>query len=440
MLDKHALQKSNNSLGRRLVVATLGFCLLFTCVTVGLRSWFAWQNNLANIQSELALIDQVFQGTLSKAIWEMDTESLESQMESVAGATPVGRVSLKIFRPGREAEVIVRSTADSRVFEQSPSLRRELTFSPYAGAVEHVGTLEIDANQTVLRERLYHEITNILVTQVVQSLLLAGLIMWMFNHSVTVHVQHIARHLNRLSPDTLKAKLSLQRSSKRRDELSLLEAGVNDVQDKLADHLDRQRQYEHDLAAHRDHLAELVDARTAELSEANQRLEELSRSDPLTGLANRREFDDVKEKEFRRAVRSEQPLAVLMCDIDFFKAYNDLYGHAQGDHCLREVAGILRQSFARAGEVVARLGGEEFAVLLPGLDLDEAARVAERATLALAERAIPHAASQVSDHVTLSIGLATLDTKAMDHFDQLLSQADQALYRAKHGGRNRVAC
>jgi diguanylate cyclase (GGDEF)-like protein len=432
--------RAPRSLGRRLVIATLGFCLLFTCITVGVRSWFAWQNNLNNMKSELALIDQVFRATLSKAIWDMDTESLETQLDSVSNAAPVGRVALYVFRAGREPEHIVRSRAEAQPTSAAPSLRRELTFSPYIGAIEHVGTLEIEANETLLRERLYHEIIVILITQVVQSLLLAGLIMWMFNSSVTVHVRHIARHLDQLSPETLKNRLRLERSAGRRDELSLLEARVNDVQDKLSDHLEEQREYEGNLAAHRDRLAELVEERTAELKQANAQLKELSRSDPLTGIANRREFDEVKEQEFRRALRSDQPLTVMMCDIDFFKAYNDFYGHAAGDACLREVATVLRQSFSRAGELVARLGGEEFVVLLPGLDRPEAMAAAGRLTTRLSERAVPHAASAVSPHITLSIGVATLDARTMDHFDQLLNQADLALYRAKQSGRNRVAC
>ncbi len=193
------------------------------------------------------------------------------------------------------------------------------------------------------------------------------------------------------------------------------------------------------MAAHRDRLAELVEERTAELRAANVLLEELSRSDPLTGLANRRHFDEVKETEFRRALRQGQPLAVLMCDVDFFKRYNDLYGHAQGDQCLRLVADTLKSVFARAGEVVARLGGEEFVVLLPGVDAAAARRAAARLQQRLSERELLHEDSDVSPYVTLSIGLATLEPDSMDQFDQLLRRADEALYRGKTHGRNCIS-
>ncbi|MEX6504099.1 diguanylate cyclase [Pseudomonas sp. 25A3E] len=429
------------SLGRRLVLATLIFCILFTLVTAAIRSWSAWHNNLAVMTGELTLVDQVFQRTLSKAIWELDRESLQTQLESVAQTAPIGRVQLSILRPGRPPEVLVlqRRQQASGSTQRAPSLQRRLSYEPYPGASETVGELILEGDERLLWQRLVGEISSIIVTQIIQSLLLAGLIMWLFNHSVTVHVRHIARHLEELSPANLKRLLRLERSVARRDELSLLEGGVNDLQGKLSDYLEQQRRDERDLAAHRDRLAELVAERTAELRAANSRLEELSRNDPLTGLANRRHFDEVKEIEFRRALRRGQPLSMLMCDVDYFKLYNDTYGHALGDQCLQEVAATLRGVFGRAGELVARMGGEEFAVLLPGADIVQARQAAERLRQALRSRALAHAASQVAAHVTLSIGVAQLEPETMDRFDLLLQSADQALYRAKSLGRDRVA-
>ena len=263
--------------------------------------------------------------------------------------------------------------------------------------------------------------------------------MWLFNSLVTVHVRVIARHLEELTPATLGRALRLNRRPRGGDELALLEAGVNDLQHKLSTYLERQKQDERDLAAHRDRLAELVDEQTAELRAANRRLEELSRVDPLTGLANRRHFDETKDVEFRRAQRMGQPLSVLMCDVDFFKRYNDAYGHAQGDRCLQQVAEALRDNFARAGEIVARMGGEEFAVLLPGMNIHFARVAAERLRQRMALLALPHRDSPVAPVLTLSIGLAEYDPATMDQFDQLLHQADQALYRAKSQGRDRIS-
>jgi diguanylate cyclase (GGDEF)-like protein len=130
---------------------------------------------------------------------------------------------------------------------------------------------------------------------------------------------------------------------------------------------------------------------------------------------------------------------VLLCDVDYFKRYNDQYGHAQGDECLKWVANALKQTFARAGELSARVGGEEFAVLLPGADAAHARAAAARLLESLKQLAIPHEASLVSPHVTLSVGVAEYDANTMDRFETLLHHADNALYLAKSQGRNRIA-
>lgn len=426
------------SLGRRLVLATVAFGVLFTVVAVGVRTWWAWEAHVSAMRTELGLIDQVFQRTLSKAIWEVDRDFLRAQVEGVAEVKPVGRIELKIRHAGRPAELIARTRPGVPASRLAPRLHRVLTYAPYPGQTEVVGELSLEGDERVLWDRLRGEIAGIVVTQVIQSLLLAGLVMWMFNRSVTVHVRRVARHLDRLTPATLHKPLKLFRSAALRDELSLLESGVNHLQGNLTSYLQRQREAERDLAAHRDRLADLVAEQTAELRAANARLEELSRSDPLTGLANRRHFDEVKEAEFRRAQRRGLPLSVLLCDVDHFKRYNDTYGHAAGDRCLQQVAGILKQTFNRAGELNARIGGEEFAVLLPAAELRHALAAAERLREALAEREIPHGGSLDGPHLTLSIGAAQWDPARMANFDALLHEADQALFRAKRQGRNQV--
>jgi diguanylate cyclase (GGDEF)-like protein len=427
------------SLARRMVMATLLFGLVFTVAAVGARMWSAWRTHVDAMTAELGLIDQVFQRTLAKAVWEMDRDSVRTQLDSAANVTAVGAIELRVDQPPMPAQVQRAGRSPAQGSTLAPTLRRELNYSPYPGAVNRLGELVIVGDEQVLWRRLRDEAASIVLTQAIQTLLLAGLVMWMFNRSVTVHVREVARHLGRLTPARLSQPLRLGRRRNAGDELDLLESGVNDLQDKLSRYLDRQQRYEHDLAAHRDRLAELVAEQTAELVAANQRLEDLSRSDPLTGLANRRHFDEMKEVEFRRAQRTGQPLSVLMCDVDHFKHYNDVYGHAAGDQCLLALARVLRDNFARAGELVARLGGEEFVVLLPGVDLPRARQAAERLLRRLQEQALPHEGVPTADCVTLSVGVATFDPETMDRFDQLLSRADQALYRAKDNGRHQVA-
>jgi diguanylate cyclase (GGDEF)-like protein len=613
---------SSRSLGSRLVLVTLGFCFVFTILTVAVRIYSAWNEAWAAMNADLRLLEQVYQQTLSKAIWEMDRDSLLTQVESTGQVAAVGHIELKIRSGNHTPEVIERSADGWQASTLAPTRHLSLTYAPFPGGSESVGELTLAGDERVLWSRLRGEVTSIVATQFLQSLLLAGLIMLLFNRSVTVHVQHVARHLGQLTPERMGQVLQLVRNPQHRDELTLLEAGVNQLQNKLADHLAQLHHYEEELGAHRDHLADLVQERTAELESlteaqqlvlnlsnrlihashesfdacqrecllevaqrlgashalwlvpatagqtafrvytewrsdsrpgagtrvaalggltrvpdrlareellffasqaemsgslmaheitafseppvgasalallhsdgedygmlfigkpmgqgewlpqeralvamtsqlllhsvrhqaqllnilstqealraANEQLEVLSRHDALTGLFNRRHFDEMKEAEFQRALRSGQPLSLLICDIDHFKAFNDHYGHARGDQCLREVAQVIRSVITRSGDVLARIGGEEFTVLLPNTSEADARQVAERVRAAVSRLQLAHAASKFGANITISIGLAQLQIGEMADFDALFEAADQALYSAKEKGRDRV--
>jgi diguanylate cyclase (GGDEF)-like protein len=163
-----------------------------------------------------------------------------------------------------------------------------------------------------------------------------------------------------------------------------------------------------------------------------------SNHDSLTRLWNRRAFDERFVEEWRRASRRGSAISLLFIDIDFFKPYNDLYGHRQGDECLQQIAQVLGEKVGRSGEMVARYGGEEFVVLLPQNDLEQAYSLAERMIKAVQDLKIPHDTSQIAEYVTISIGVACVHTNHGNSPDALLDAADQALYRAKEQGRNRV--
>ena len=182
----------------------------------------------------------------------------------------------------------------------------------------------------------------------------------------------------------------------------------------------------------------LIQRKNNQLKNANERLKNLVDIDALTGISNRRHFDHVLDEEWRRAKRRQYPLALLMVDIDYFKAYNDSLGHVKGDECLRQVAQNLLAQARRPGDLVARYGGEEFSVILPALDREEATVVAENFCNKIFEMAIPHPGSEIADCVTVSIGVAVQTPNAHNERGDLLKQADDALYLAKKRGRNRV--
>jgi diguanylate cyclase (GGDEF)-like protein len=181
-----------------------------------------------------------------------------------------------------------------------------------------------------------------------------------------------------------------------------------------------------------------VAERTRQLQQANAQLSELSVTDPLTGLANRRALEAHAEGEWRRIARAGGSLGFAMVDVDHFKAYNDSLGHLKGDECLRRVADALRRLAQRPGDLVARYGGEEFACLFVGVDREQTAAHAERVRVVVEELALKHPASAVAPVVTVSLGVAWANPTPTSDWRAVLAAADAALYRAKQQGRNRI--
>lgn len=194
-------------------------------------------------------------------------------------------------------------------------------------------------------------------------------------------------------------------------------------------------------------LSLLVKDRTMELNNVmkhlertNQELEQLSFTDRLTDVANRRHFETILDQEWRRCLREKNSLSLIMVDIDFFKAYNDTYGHPKGDECLKQVAGVLKNLARRPGDLAARYGGEEFVVILSNTDSRGANTVAEKMRMKIEELHISHSSSSVSSYVTISAGIATTIPDRSVSVEMLISASDQALYQAKQKGRNCVLC
>lgn len=175
-----------------------------------------------------------------------------------------------------------------------------------------------------------------------------------------------------------------------------------------------------------------------QLKGQNREIHQLSIQDPLTKLANRRHFNEVFEREWANAIRNENHLSIVMLDIDFFKLYNDVYGHQEGDSCIATVAQTLEEGIKRKTDLVARYGGEEFIAILPNTAQEDAVIVAQQMCENVQNLQLPHSTSEVSDVVTISVGVATCIPKRDELPDILIKSADTALYEAKKAGRNQV--
>ena len=218
--------------------------------------------------------------------------------------------------------------------------------------------------------------------------------------------------------------------------------GANDYLTKLPDRLELLARLRYHSAGHisrlqRDEAFRFLRESQKNLADANIELQKLAALDGLTGIANRRRFDQALSTEWQRGCREQRPLSLIMCDVDCFKAYNDTYGHPAGDLCLKKTAAVLTEHLKRPADLAARYGGEEFAIVLPETALGGALQIAQACRAHLETMAIEHGGG-VNGIVTASFGVATMVPSPAGNADELIARADRALYGAKQGGRNRV--
>jgi len=218
--------------------------------------------------------------------------------------------------------------------------------------------------------------------------------------------------------------------------------GANDYMVKLPDRIELLARLRYHSAGYvtrlqRDEAFRALRVSQQNLADANIELQKLAALDGLTGIANRRRFDDVMKTEWQRGQRNGRPLSLLMCDIDCFKLYNDTYGHPAGDLCLKKTAAVLTAHLKRPADLAARYGGEEFVIVLPETGLEGALVVADACRAHLEHLALEHSAAPLG-LVTMSIGVASIVPAPGDGPEELVARADKALYAAKRGGRNRI--
>lgn len=240
-------------------------------------------------------------------------------------------------------------------------------------------------------------------------------------------IADISEATNRLAEGDLTVKLEVNSL----DEIGQLATNFNHMTNQLL-------KRDEELRLAQEELENQVKKRTEELMIANKELRRISFFDGLTGIANRRYFDEFLEREWQRAKRGNTPLALIMLDVDFFKDYNDTYGHIVGDECLKRIADVLKTATKRSTDLVARYGGEEFVIILPDTNVQGARTVGERIRSGVEKLGIRHKKSPSTGIVTVSIGISVAGLAKETLPITMLADADEALYQAKQSGRNRI--
>lgn len=265
------------------------------------------------------------------------------------------------------------------------------------------------------------------------ALLIAILIGIVTAHKITQPIRQINASAKAIADGNLAQTVQTQGVN----ELNLLSQSFNRMAEQLQQSFTALENTNYILERRVEERTTELEKANRELAKANQELQRLSEIDGLTQIANRRYFDQYLSQEWQRLQREQRALSLILCDVDFFKNYNDFYGHQGGDDCLRRVAQVLRQAVKRPADLVARYGGEEFAVILPLTDVKGAIAIARSIQHEIYCAQIPHADSAISAFLTISLGIASTIPSSTTSPEQLVATADAALYEAKHQGRDR---
>lgn len=385
----------------------------------------------------LATTQAIFSESLATAAWTFDSAQIKANLDGILKMPAIVGIKIDYMDKPPDWSMDLPIRLGLTLDEQQHVINMSKTQSqPYLQLIPHsfqltrnnifLGEVTLYSSNTVVMDYVKYNFLLIAIGALVKTIVLWLLFIWAFNRFLGKKLALFCQTMNDADIDNPET-LFLQFKTDDIDEFCQIEQAFNNLFERIIDK--KQALDEFNTT-----LEQKVTERTEELEQLNAVLTQLSITDSLTGLANRRYFDEVLMNECYRATRTNQPLALMMIDVDVFKSYNDHYGHQAGDDCLANVARIFKTQPNRSSDLVARYGGEEFAIIAPSTDKAGALTLATKICTAVANQKLPHELSSFGI-VTVSIGVAVMISATPEY---LLKIADDALYNAKSQGRNQV--
>lgn len=452
---------SKNSLAVYLLRIIFGSYFIVTLAVTCIQLAAEYQHTKSGVDNELLAMDLTFGASLANSTWRFQGDVQKatltgiSKLPVVTGVKiddPQGRLVLAqgniTDSDGKQVHVDeqgMRTPLAADFLHAAISHRFPILYRDEHNVVHNIGSWTVYSSRHVVVQKVAYGFFLILINSVIKTLVLWFIFLYVFRRWLGVPITKLSSFVQEQDLNQPNTQQLVALPGKKRHELHVLADAINAMLTNLRKHTAQNRTLYEQLEQEKESLRALnkslelrIAERTQDLAQANEQLKSLSLTDGLTGISNRRCFDQTLEQEWRRCARNARPLTVALFDVDWFKPYNDHYGHIAGDEVLRQVAATLQQTVGRAGDTVARYGGEEFALIAADTDVESGLHVVHKMCNAVFDLALPHEMSEFGC-ITVSVGIASCDPSRQEgDISELLQAADAALYRAKMAGRNQA--
>ncbi len=416
--------KKISSLSRRLLIFILISSSLVTLIITAIQLTLDYRNDINLIKNRLEQIKESVVQPMANSIWNFNKKQYRIQLQGILNLDDIVFVEIK----NQEGKLIIKkgkNQTQHTISQTFPLLAHDF------GKENYVGQLTVVASLSHVYKHLMDKVLIILASQAIKTILISTVIIFAFYYLVTRHLRHISQYTRDFNLDDSSDYYLNRTPPKEPDELDYIVNSLNALKKAL-------REKHKNIVALNKNLEKTVEKRTHALTEKQKLLEKLATHDPLTNLYNRRKFDNLFDQQWHYTKLNGTNFSLAIIDIDYFKNYNDSYGHKKGDEALKQVANALVNSVKRPQDSISRFGGEEFVLLLPEINMQGFCHVLENVKDNINKLNIIHEKSVVSNKLTVTIGGVLGIPSQENSQHKFFAEADKNLYRGKEQGRNQI--